>query len=104
MLERGLRHYPIVSATGEVLGIVDDMALVAAEARTPSQLRRPIERAATTDAVVAAAKELPQLLIALHDARVAAHDVAAIQTVVLDALVRRLIELAVAGAPGRPAP
>jgi CBS domain-containing protein len=47
--------------------------------------------------VVAAAKGLPQLVLTLHDARVAATDVAAIQTVVVDALTRRLLELAIAG-------
>ena len=43
-------------------------------------------------------------VIALHDARVAATDIAAIQSVVVDALTRRLLELAVAelGAPPVP--
>ena len=43
------------------------------------------------------------MIIALHDARVAAEHIAAIRSVVLDALTRRLIELAVADAGERPA-
>jgi CBS domain-containing protein len=99
MLDRDLRHYPVVSATGEVLGVVDDMDLVAIETHSSFHLRQAIARATTTDDVIAAAKGLPQLVITLHDAHVAAADIAAIETVVVDALTRRLLELAVAGRP-----
>ena len=44
------------------------------------------------------------MIVALRDARVAAEQVAAIRSVVLDALTRRLVELAVAGAGPPPAP
>jgi CBS domain-containing protein len=40
MLDRGVHHIPVMSATGEVLGVVDDADLVAAEARKPFLLRR----------------------------------------------------------------
>jgi CBS domain-containing protein len=96
MLDRGLRHYPVVSATGEIVGVVDDIDLVAVETRSSFHLRQAIARAATAEDVAAAAQELPQLVVALHDARVAAADVSAIHTVVVDALTRRLLELAVA--------
>jgi CBS domain-containing protein len=99
MLDRDLRHYPVISATGEVLGVVDDMDLVAVETRSSFHLRQAIARATTPDDVIAAAKGLPQLAITLHDARVAAADIAAIETVVIDALTRRLLELAVAARP-----
>ena len=99
MLDRGLRHYPVVSATGEITGVVDDIDLVAVETRTSFHLRQAIARATTTDEVVAAAQELPQLVVTLHDARVSATDIAAIHTVVVDALTRRLLELTVAAQP-----
>jgi CBS domain-containing protein len=102
MLDRGLRHYPVVAATGEILGVVDDIDLVAVETRSSFHLRQAIARAASTEDVVAAAKDLPQLVITLHDARVAATDIAAIQTVVVDALTRRLLELVVAARPEPP--
>ena len=54
MLDRGIRHLPVVSATGRVLGVVEDADLAAAEARTPvspargdragAQRRRPRAR------------------------------------------------------------
>jgi CBS domain-containing protein len=96
MLDRGLRHYPVVSGSGEILGVIGDMDLVALEARSSFHLRQAIARATTTDEVIGAAAGLPQLVITLHDARVAAADIAAIETVVVDALARRLLELTVA--------
>ena len=44
------------------------------------------------------------MIVALHDARVAAEHIAAVGSVVLDALTRRLIELAVRDAAILPAP
>jgi CBS domain-containing protein len=43
------------------------------------------------------------MIIALHDARVAAEHIAAIHSVVMDALIRRLAELAVTDAGNPPA-
>jgi CBS domain-containing protein len=104
MLDRGVHHVPVLSAAGEILGVVDDDDLVAAEARKPFLLRRAIDLATSTADLASASAGLSPMIIALHDARVAAEHVAAIRSVVLDALTRRLIELAVAGAGDPPAP
>ena len=103
MLDRGLRHYPVVSATGDLLGVVSDSDLVAVETRSSFYLRRAIGRAQTVEELVAAAAELRPTVIALHDARVDAANITSIYTVVLDAMTRRLLELAVA-ARGEAAP
>jgi CBS domain-containing protein len=95
MLDRGVHHVPVRSATGEVLGVVDDGDLIAAEARKPFLLRRAIGLAGSATDLVSAAAGLAPMIIALHDARVAAEQVAAIRSVVLDALTRRLVELAI---------
>src|SRR5215467_14610301 len=104
MLERGVHHVPVLSAAGQVLGVVDGGDLIAAEARGPFLLRRAIDLATSVADLAAAAAGLNPMIIALHDARVAAEHVAAIRCVVLDALTRRLIELAVAEAGEPPAP
>jgi CBS domain-containing protein len=96
MLDRGLRHCPVVSATGAILGVLSDADLVAVETGSSFFLRRAIGRAETLEEIVAAAADLHPTIIALHDARVDAASVAAIYTVVFDALTRRLLELAVA--------
>src|SRR5215469_13481346 len=95
MLDRGIHHVPVLSAAGEVLGVVDHTDLIAAEARKPFLLRRAIDLATTTTDLASAAAGLTPMIIALHDARVAAEQIAAIRSVVLDALTRRLIELAI---------
>jgi CBS domain-containing protein len=104
MLERDVHHVPVLSAAGEVLGVVDDGDLMAAEARKPFLLRRAIDLAASSADLAAASAGLGPMIVALHDARVAAEHVAAIRSVVLDALTRRLIELAVTAAGDPPAP
>lgn len=96
MLDRGIRHLPVVSATGEVLGVVEDGDLAAAEARTPFHLRAAIARAATVDEVAAAGHELRPTTVALHRARADPLRIAAVHSVVVDALTRRLVDLAVA--------
>ncbi len=104
MLDRGVRHAPVLGPTGEVLGVLEDIDVVAATTRSSFGLRARIARAGTVEDVVAAARELGPTVIALHDARVPAADVAGITAVVVDALTRRLVELAVAdlGPPPRP--
>ena len=102
MLDRGFRHLPVVSGTGKVLGVVEDLDLVAGHTRSSFFLRERIAAAQTADELVSASRELHPMVIAMHDARVAATNVSAVYSVVVDALTRRLLELAVArlGAPG----
>jgi CBS domain-containing protein len=104
MLDRGVHHVPVLSAAGEVLGVVDGDDLIAAEARKPFLLRRAIDLASSAPDLAAAWAGMSPMIIALNDARVAAEHIAAIRAVVLDALTRRLIELTVAGAGNPPAP
>jgi CBS domain-containing protein len=104
MLERNIHHIPVLSPAGEVLGVVDDGDLVAAEARKPLLLRRAIALAESPADLAAVAAGLTPVIIAWHDARVAAEHVAAVRSVVLDALTRRLIELAVRDAGHPPVP
>lgn len=103
MLDRDLRHYPVVSAGGALLGVVSDADLVAVETRSSFHLRQAIGRAGSLEELVAAAAEVRPLVISMHEAEVAAANISAIYAVVVDALTRRLLELAVA-ARDAPAP
>jgi CBS domain-containing protein len=101
MLDRGFRHLPVVSATGEILGVVEPMDIVAAHTRSSFYLRQAIARADGLDALAAAARELNPMVIAMYDAGLAAASITPVHAVVVDALTRRLLELTVAqvGAP-----
>jgi len=104
MLDRSVRHLPVLSAGGRVLGVIDDVDLLAAERRTPFRLHAAIARAADAEAVVAAAADLWPTVVGLYEARVAPEHVGAIISVVADTLVRRLLDVAVAAAGEPPAP
>ena len=102
MLDRGIRHLPVVSPTGEILGVLEEMDLAAAQTRSSFFLRRRIARAQTLNELVEASGELRPAVLLMHDAGNAPTSVAAVYSVVVDALTRRLLELAVAdqGDPG----
>jgi CBS domain-containing protein len=104
MLDRGVRHFPVLSATGALLGVVDDVDLLAAERRTPFLLRTAIAGAKDADDLAVISRDLWPTVAALHDARVAAGHIGAIISVVADALTRRLLDLTVAEAGEPPAP
>jgi CBS domain-containing protein len=104
MLDRGFRHIPVVSATGDVLGVVEDLDLVAVQTRSSFFLRQRIARAQTFDELVAVAVDLRPTVVAMHDARVAAGNIMAVYAVVIDALTRRMVELAVREGQDPPAP
>jgi CBS domain-containing protein len=96
MLDRGIRHVPVLTARGEVLGVVSDIDLLAAETRTPFVLRRAITDARDLDELRRAAARMNPTLIGLHQVGVPPAQISAVISVVGDALVRRAIELAVA--------
>jgi CBS domain-containing protein len=104
MLERNVHHIPVLSPTRQVLGVVDDGDLVAAEGRKPLLLRRAIALADSPAELAAAVAGLNPAIIALHDTRVTAEHLTAVRSVVLDALTRRLVELAVRDAGPPPVP
>ncbi|MDI9915874.1 putative nucleotidyltransferase substrate binding domain-containing protein [Rhodococcus sp. IEGM 1379] len=89
MLERGIRHLPILSERGDVLGVVEDADLFATATRSGFLLRGSISRAADADELVAATARIPELVVGLWRARIAALDVSAITSVIMDATVTR---------------
>jgi CBS domain-containing protein len=104
MLDRGVRHFPVLSPTGRVLGVVSDQDLVAVETLSSFYLRRAIGRADSVEELRQAVAPLPATIVAMHRGRVAPLITQAILSVVTDALTRRLIELCVAEVGPSPAP
>ena len=96
MLDRGVRHFPVVSERGELMGVIEAVDLLAVEALSSFYLRRSIAGAARVEELADAARGLRGAVVALHEARLAASSIDAIYSVVLDSVTRRLIELGVA--------
>ncbi|CCQ16774.1 cyclic nucleotide-binding protein [Rhodococcus sp. AW25M09] len=93
MLERGLRHMPVVSSRGEVLGVVDDSDLHAASTRRSFVVRRAVTSASTPAELADAGKLVPRLVVDLFRGGTDATAVSAILSVVVDSLVRRAVEI-----------
>ena len=73
MLERGLGQLPVIDARGSVQGVASSTDLIAASVRTPFQVRAAILEARDEAELVRAARRLPDVAIALYEARVPAH-------------------------------
>jgi CBS domain-containing protein len=93
MLERGIRHAPVVSERGRLIGVVEDSDLFAGQPRSWFGARRAIDRARNLDALLRTADQLPSLMLELHQSSVAALELAPVLSALVDALTRRAIEL-----------
>ncbi len=100
MLERGIRHAPVVSERGRLVGMLEDADLYAAQPRSWVRARRNFERARNLDALSEAAAQLPALMLDLHHSSVPALELAPVLSALVDALTRRAIELVSAKGAG----
>lgn len=94
MLDYGVRHLLVLERGRRLVGVLDDIDLMASERRAPFRLRAQIARSADPAGVAAAAAQLPETVMAVHDAGMAAHAVCRIIASIHDTVTRRLIELA----------
>jgi CBS domain-containing protein len=92
LLERGIRHAPVVSERGGLVGVVEDADLFAIQPRSWFGIRRAIARAADIEALAAVGRRLPGILVELHALR--ALEVARVLSALVDALTARAIDLA----------
>jgi CBS domain-containing protein len=94
MLDYGVRHLPVLEARRRLVGVIDDVDLLASERRAPFHLRAQIARSADVAGVVDTAAELPPTVIALYDAGLPAPLISRTIASIHDTITRRLIELA----------
>jgi CBS domain-containing protein len=99
LLERGIRHAPVVSEGGQLMGVIEDADLLAAPTRSWFGARRSISRAGTAADLAAVAARLPEIVADLHASRVRALEVVRVLSALMDALTTRALELA-GPAPG----
>jgi CBS domain-containing protein len=103
MLDHDIRHVPVFSRPGQVLGVIVAIDLVAAETSSPFVLRRAIARARNKDELREAASRLRSTVVTLHRAELAPFHVSDVVSAVSDALIRRMIELAIESSGPPPA-
>ena len=96
MLECGLRHMPVLTARGEVLGVLEDADLLAASARQSFQLRRAIAQSGDADQLQQVGRRVTATAVELFANGTNAAATSAILSVVIDSLIRRALELVLA--------
>jgi CBS domain-containing protein len=94
MLDHGVRHLPVLEPQRRLIGVIDDVDLLASERRAPFHLRSLIARSQDAAGVAEAATELPRTVIALYDADVPAPLISRMIASIHDTITRRLIEIA----------
>ncbi len=102
MLECGLRQMPVLSSRGEVVGVLEDADLLAASARQSFMLRRSIGLAANATELQKVGQRVSGIAGDLFRNGTKASATSAILSVVIDSLVRKALELALAEADRAP--
>jgi CBS domain-containing protein len=104
MLAQGVRHLPVLAADGALLGVVEEVDLLAAQERAPSRLRRAIGRARDIDELKAVSGALVPGLVEAYRTGRSADKVTGSYTVLVQSVVARAIALvlAVRGVPPTP--
>jgi CBS domain-containing protein len=104
MLDHGVRHLPVLDPGRRLIGVLDDVDLMASERRAPFRLRGQIARSEDAATVARVVSELPDTVIALHDAELPAAAISRAIASVHDSATRRLIDLAHADIGPAPVP
>ena len=104
MMQAGVNHLAVVDARGRVVGVVSAGSLMNLDALSPFALQWSLSAAKDETEVVALAARIPTLFLRLLDANLEARDVSRVLTLQNDAVVTRLLQLAIErhGAPPVP--
>jgi CBS domain-containing protein len=94
LLERGIRHAPVVNERGQLVGVIEDLDLFAVQPRSWFGARRAIARAQSVESLATVAGRLPEIVSELHAANLRALEVARVLSALVDALTVRAIDLA----------
>ncbi len=93
MVEHGVHHLVVTDRSSKPLGVVRVVDLAQAEVRDPLLIRSAIESATSIEQLAQAARLLPATIVELCDNRVAAGHIGALHAAVVDAIVRRVLDL-----------
>ena len=104
MLEHGIHHLPVTGADGLVAGVVSDTDLMGLERSVPFTFLRAIDRAETSEEVVARMSQLPTIVIPLVETETDPVDIGHVIASAIDATTRRLIHVAIAELGDPPGP
>jgi Predicted signal-transduction protein containing cAMP-binding and CBS domains len=104
MLTHGVRHLPVIALDGSLVGVVEEVDLLAAQERTPLRLRRAIGRAVDLDELRTLSGSLLPGIVEAHRAGGAPDRVTASYSVLVQSLISRAIALLLAERGNPPVP
>jgi CBS domain-containing protein len=104
MLTYGVRHLPVVALDGGLVGVVEEVDLLAAQERTPLRLRRAIARAVDLDELRRLSSSLLPGIVEAHRAGRAPDRVTASYSILVQSLVSRVIAILLAERGSPPVP
>nr|BFE71856.1 cyclic nucleotide-binding/CBS domain-containing protein [Actinoplanes digitatis] len=93
MVEHGVHHLVVTGQSGRPVGVIRVVDLARAEVRNPLLVRSAIEDATSGEQLARAARLLPTTIVELCDDGVAAAHIGAVHAAVVDAVVRRVLDL-----------
>lgn len=93
MVEYGVHHVVVVDTAGRPVGVLRVVDLASSELRDPLVVRAAVEDAGSVADLADACRLLPATAVELYDTGVPAARIGALLTVVLEAVLRRLIDL-----------
>jgi CBS domain-containing protein len=93
MVEHGVHHLVVTGSDGHATGVVRAVDLAHFEVREPLQLRASIDTATTVDGLAGVCRQIPATLVELRTNGLPARHGGAIQTALLEAVLRRLLAM-----------
>jgi len=96
MLTHGVRHLPVLDSAGKLVGVVEEVDLLAAQERTPLRLRRAIARADDLDELARVSTALLPGMVYAHRSGRAPEQVTASYSVLVESVLGRVVALCLA--------
>lgn len=93
VLSHAIRHLIVVEEDGSLLGIVEDVDLLAAQSRAPMRLRRAIAKAANIDVLAEICEGLKTAAASAHQSGQGADAAAETYSVLVESVISRVISL-----------
>jgi CBS domain-containing protein len=95
IMQDRLKHLPLRNERGEVVGVITDKDLIAAQGDSPYLLIREIQSAGSIDTIIRIHRRLPEILRVLIQSGAKAGNLSKLVTAVSDAILKRIIGFAV---------
>ena len=104
VLSHAIRHLLVVEDDGSLLGIVEDVDLLAAQSRAPMRLRRSIAKAPDIEALADICEGLKTAAASAHQSGQGADAASETYSVLVESVISRVISLRLAATGPAPAP